>query len=112
VTPSLIEIELKSFPFVGDAIVIGDQRPFLTVLISPDTEAIEQMGLDTEAVRAGVQAAIDETNKDLASVRQIKKFTILNEPLTIERGQLTPTLKVRRKVVREHFAAEIDAMYE
>lgn len=48
---------------------------------------------------------------DLARVRQIKKFTILERPLSIECGELTPTLKVKRKVVREHFAAEIDGMY-
>ncbi|NIA26043.1 MAG: AMP-binding protein [Gammaproteobacteria bacterium] len=112
VTPSLIEIELKTAPIIGDAIVIGDLRPYLTVLISLDAQAVEEMGLDADAVDHAVQAAIDETNTDLARVRQIKKFTILDEPLSIERGELTPTLKVRRKVVRDHFAAEIDAMYE
>jgi long-chain acyl-CoA synthetase len=112
VTPSLIEIELNKSPIIGDAIVIGDQRPYLTVLISPDTEAVAQMGLDTDAVHAGVQAAIEETNTGLAPVRQIKRFTILEQPLSIERGELTPTLKVKRKVVRDHFASEINAMYE
>ncbi len=111
VTPSLIEIELKTAPIIGDAIVIGDLRPYLTVLISLDAEAVEESGLDAEAVEHAVQAAIDETNRDLARVRQIKKFTILDEPLSIERGELTLTLKVRRKVVRDHYAAEIDAMY-
>jgi long-chain acyl-CoA synthetase len=62
-------------------------------------------------VRAGVQAAIDEANRGVAPVRQIKISTILDRPLSIEEGELTPTLKVKRKVVREHFAAEIDAMY-
>ncbi len=111
VTPSLIEVELKKTAIIGDAVVIGDQRPYLTVLISPDTEAVEEMGLDADAVHTHVQARIDETNQDLARVRQIKKFTILERPLSIERGELTPTLKVKRKVVREHFAAEIDGMY-
>ncbi len=70
-----------------------------------------QAGLDPAAVRAEVQAAVDETNGGLAPVRQIKRFTILEQPLSIDRGELTPTLKVRRRVVREHFAAEIEAMY-
>lgn len=58
-----------------------------------------------------MQAAVDEANRGLAPVRQVKKFTILQQPLSIEHGELTPTLKVKRRVVREHFAAEIEAMY-
>ena len=112
VTPSLIEIELKKSPIIGDAIVIGDQRPYLTVLISLDGQAVEETDLAADAVHARVQAAIDETNRSIAESTQIKKFTILNEPLSIERGELTPTLKVNRKVVRDHFANEIKAMYE
>ncbi|NOY55928.1 MAG: long-chain fatty acid--CoA ligase [Actinobacteria bacterium] len=111
VTPSLIEVELKTAPIIGDAIVIGDLRPYLTVLVSLDAEAVEEMGLDDAAVERAVQAAIDEANQNLARVRQIKRFTILEEPFSIERGELTPTLKVRRKVIRDHYAAEIDAMY-
>jgi len=112
VTPSLIEIELKKTGSIADAVVIGDQRPYLTALISLDPEAVEEAALTVEAVHAKVQAAIDEVNKDLARVRQIKKFTILDQPLSIERGELTPTLKVKRKVVGDNFAAEIAAMYE
>lgn len=112
VTPSLIEIELKKAGLIADAVVIGDQRPYLTVLISLDEEAVEVSGLDAAAVHARVQAAIDEVNQDLARVRQIKRFTILPQPLSIERGELTPTLKVKRKVVGDNFAKEIAAMYE
>ncbi len=112
VTPSLIEIELKKNPFIADAVVIGDQRPYLTVLISLDTEAVEEAALEPDAVESRVQAAIDEVNQDLARVRQIKKFTILDQPLSIERGELTPTLKVKRKVVVANFADEIASMYE
>jgi long-chain acyl-CoA synthetase len=112
VTPSLIEAELKNSPLIGEVIIIGDERPHLTALISPDAEAVAALGLDAAAVRAGVQAAVDEVNRGVAPVRQIKKFTILDQPLSIEGGELTPTLKVKRKVVRDHFAAAIDAMYQ
>ena len=112
VNPSLIEVELKKSPLIGDAVVIGDERPYLTVLISPDAEAAAQIGLDPAGLRAGVQAAVDEVNRGLAPVRQVKKFAILERALSIERGELTPTAKVKRKAVRENFAAEIDAMYE
>ena len=62
-------------------------------------------------MRAAVQAVVDEVNRGVAPVRQIKRFTILGQPLSIEGGELTPTLKVKRKVVRDHFAAAIDEMY-
>jgi len=112
VTPSLIEAELKRSPVVSDAVVIGDQRPYLTALIFPDAEAVAQLGLDAAGVHAAVEAVVVETNRGLASVRQIKKFTILEQALSIERGELTPTVKVKRRAVTDHFAAEIDAMYE
>ncbi len=109
VTPSLIEMMLQTHPLVSIAVVIGDQRPYLTALISVDPEATEGMG--AEDVRAGVQADVDEVNAGQARVRQLKRFVILERPLSIEHGELTPTLKVKRKVVREHFADEIEAMY-
>jgi long-chain acyl-CoA synthetase len=112
VTPSLIEAELKRSPLIGDAVVLGDERPYLTVLVFPDADAVAELGLDAAGVRAAVDMAIAETNRGLAPVRQIKKSTILERPLSLERGELTPTAKVKRRVVVEHFAAEINAMYE
>ncbi len=111
VTPSLVEAALKHSPIIGEAILIGDRRPYLTVLISLDSEAVDKNGLSRDNVEGAVQTAIEEANASLARVRQIKRFAILNEPLSIERGELTPTLKVKRKVVKDHYAAEIDAMY-
>jgi long-chain acyl-CoA synthetase len=62
-------------------------------------------------VKAEVQRAVDAVNTTLAQVETIKKFTILPRNLTVEHGELTPTLKVKRKIVHEHFAAEIEGMY-
>ena len=86
VTPSLIESELKKSPLIGEAIIIGDERPYLTALISPDAEAVAELGLDAAAVRAAVQAAVDEVNRGVAPVRQIKRFTILG-PAPVDRGR-------------------------
>jgi long-chain acyl-CoA synthetase len=109
VTPSLIETALQTNPLIGTVVVIGDQRPFLTALISIDPEAAE--GMTDDEVQASVQSAVDEVNAANARVRQLKKFAILDEPLSIEHGELTPTMKVKRKVVREHFNDQIEAMY-
>lgn len=109
VTPSRIETELQAYPLITTVVVIGDRRPYLTALISVDPEAAE--GMDVDEIRATVQEAVNEVNVSSGRVRQLKKFTILNEPLSIEHGELTPTLKVKRKVVRERFADEIDRMY-
>jgi long-chain acyl-CoA synthetase len=109
VTPSLIETALQTNPLIGTVVVIGDQRPFLTALISVDPEATA--GMTQDEVQASVQTAVDDVNATNARVRQLKKFVILDEPLSIEHGELTPTMKVKRKVVREHFNDQIEAMY-
>ncbi|MEN8114579.1 MAG: long-chain fatty acid--CoA ligase [Actinomycetota bacterium] len=109
VTPSEMETTLQTDAIIANAVVVGDARPYLTVLISIDEEGAE--GMSDEAIRAKVQKAIDDLNAGTARVRQLKKFAILDRPLSIEGGELTPTLKVKRKVVREHCADEIEAMY-
>ncbi len=109
VTPSLIETALQTNALIATVVVIGDQRPYLTALVSIDPEAAE--GMSDDEIRAIVQGAVDDVNADSARVRQLKKFVVLDDPLSIEGGELTPTLKVKRKVVREHFADEIEGMY-
>jgi long-chain acyl-CoA synthetase len=94
---------------IATVVVIGDQRPYLTALISLDPEAAE--GMSAEEIQQAVQEAVDQVNASSSRVRQLKKFSILDEPLSIEHGELTPTLKVKRNVVRDHFSEEIEAMY-
>jgi long-chain acyl-CoA synthetase len=109
VTPSLIETALQTNALIATVVVVGDQRPYLTALVSIDPEAAE--GMSDDEIRSVVQGAVDDVNADSARVRQLKKFVVLDDPLSIEHGELTPTLKVKRKVVREHFADEIEGMY-
>ncbi len=103
----------------------GDRRPFLTALITLDPEAIvpwaQQQGIEdtdmaslaeNEKVRALVQEAVDTVNSKVARVEEVKKFTILPHDLTQETGELTPTLKVKRNVVYDKYAGELDALYE
>ena len=100
---------LQACPLIAVVVVIGDGRPYVTALVSVNPEATE--GMTSDEIRAGVQTAIDEVNSRNARSHQIKRFTILDEPLSMERGELTPTLKVRRRVVREHFSETIDQLY-
>ena len=120
ITPKNIESGIKNHPLVHEAVVIGDRRKYLTALISPDMEAYpayqqEQGDKDaphvSKAVHDSIWAAVEEVNRSLARVEQVKKIKILDRPLSIEDGELTPTLKVKRAKVSEHFADEIEALY-
>jgi long-chain acyl-CoA synthetase len=110
IAPKNIEAALKNHDLISEAVVIGDRRKFLSVLVTLDEEQAKKLD-GNGAAAAAVQRAIDEVNQTLAKVEQIKKFTILPRPLTIEHGELTPTLKVKRKIVHKNFSSEIEAMY-
>ncbi|HEY1596651.1 MAG TPA: long-chain fatty acid--CoA ligase [Thermoleophilaceae bacterium] len=121
ITPANLENGLKQNRWISQAVVIGDRRPYLVALITLDPEEVpafaEQHGLQpddvpsSEEMRAEVQAAVDGVNAAVGRVEQIKKFTILPEDLSQPTGELTPTLKVKRNVVNEKFAGEIEALY-
>ncbi|HBO53644.1 AMP-dependent synthetase/ligase [Janibacter terrae] len=125
VAPSLIESTFKGLcPYVGQLLVHGESRQFVTALITLDEEAIkpwaEANGLEgasyTEIVsslqaREMVQGYVDQLNAGLNRHEQIKKFHILGRDLTVEDGELTPSLKLRRKVVAEKFKGDIEEMY-
>ena len=109
IAPKNIEALLKQSPLVGEAVVIGDRRKYLTALVTLEPTASKDVGL--EQIRSTIQAKIDEVNQTLARVEQIKKFTVLPQPFGIDSGELTPTMKIKRKVVAQKYAREIEAMY-
>ncbi|HEX4419143.1 MAG TPA: long-chain fatty acid--CoA ligase [Kofleriaceae bacterium] len=109
ITPKNIEASIKQLPLVGEAVVIGDRRKYLTALITLDDDAAR--ALPADQVRAAIQRQIDEVNQSLARVEQVKKFAVLARPFGIATGELTPTLKIKRKVVAELYQREIEAMY-
>jgi len=122
ITPKNLESGIKNHPLVDEAVVIGDRRKYLSALVTIDAEAgpawASANGEDANALhksaklRASIQAHIEEMNKEFARVEQIKKFTILKRNFTVEDGELTPTLKVKRAKVNDHFAQDIEAMYD
>ncbi len=121
ITPKNLEAAIKNHELVDEAVVIGDRRKYLSALVTIDAEAgpawAAASGEDANALhksaklRQSIQSHIDEMNQHFARVEQIKKFTILHRNLSIEDGELTPTLKVKRAKVHDHFADDIESMY-
>jgi len=89
--------------------VIGDRRKYLTALVTLEPGAAAKV--PGEQVRSSIQAKIDQVNQSLARVEQVKKFAILERPFAIDTGELTPTMKLKRKVIAQKYAREIEAMY-
>ena len=124
ITPSEWENQLKFSPFVTDAVVIGDKRPFLSCLIMIDHENVESYAQDLAIpfsdykslcrrpeIIALIDAEIDKVNKKFARVEQIKQFRLIENKLTAEDEELTPTLKLKRKLVNEKYKDMIEDMY-
>ncbi|HEX8113459.1 MAG TPA: long-chain fatty acid--CoA ligase [Kofleriaceae bacterium] len=119
IAPKNIEAALKESLLISEAIVIGDRKKFLSALITIDEAVAQKLAPDvaagqlaaSPAVRAAVQQQVDTVNETLARVEQIKKFTILPQPLSVATGELTPTLKLKRKVIAQRYEAQINAMY-
>lgn len=111
VAPQPIESELKRHPLVGQAVVVGDRRPYLTALISLDPETKAQLDAN-HPVREELEQHLAAVNAERPSFEQVKKFELLDEELTIESGVLTPTLKVKRRVVNERYQDQIEHLYE
>ena len=124
ITPSELENDLKFSPYITDAVVIGDKRPYLTVIIMIDHENVEKFAQDQDVpfsnyasltkapeIQALIQAELERVNKKFARVEQIKKFFLLENQLTAEDEELTPTMKLKRKLVEKKYAPQIEAMY-
>jgi long-chain acyl-CoA synthetase len=124
ITPANLENWLKQNRYISQAVVYGDRRPYLTALITLDPEEIgpwaQEHGVESadpaalaqrDEVRAMVQEAVDQVNARVGPVEQLKKFTILPHDLSQETGELTPTLKVKRNVVYDKYAGELEGMY-
>jgi len=123
VPPQNIENDLKTSKYVSQALVVGDKRPYVAALITLDPEEIGRWaageGIDgdvaalarDEGVRALIQTVVDDANSERSRFEQVKRFAILQRDFTMAEGEITPTLKLRRRAVIEHFSSEIDALY-
>ena len=124
IAPQVIEGQLKGIPVVAQAVVVGDRRKFLAALVTLDPERVkaEAEAAGSPATTVGeaakckifnrhLQKQVDQVNEKLARVQTIKKFVIVPTEFSIEGGELTPTMKVKRKVVNEKYRSEIESMY-
>ncbi len=124
VAPQNIEGLVREDPFISNCVVIGDERPYLVALVTLDEDESPQLAerlqipyrgvplmAEDPKVRAHVQAAVDRANAQLGKVEQVRNFAVLPQDLSIEAGELTPTLKTRRKNVSAIHAEIIDRMY-
>ena len=125
IAPQNIENQLKFSPYVNDAVVIGDRRKYLVAIIVIDEDNVVKYAQDHKIqyttyssltqhpeVQKLIQKEVDKVNRTMANVETVKKFTILSKKLYEEDGEVTPTLKVKRKYINEAFKDLIEAMYK
>jgi long-chain acyl-CoA synthetase len=124
ITPSEIENQLKFSPYVTDAVVIGDKRPYLVCLIMIDQENVEKFAQDHDIpfsnyaslcrapeIQKLIEGELERVNKQFARVEQVKKFRLIEQKLGAEDEELTPTMKLKRKFVNQKYAELIESMY-
>jgi long-chain acyl-CoA synthetase len=108
VSPQNIELALKASRLVSQALVIGDRRPYVTALIALDEAEVAKANGDVQVL---VQEAVDNVNRDLSRFEQIKRFAIVPREFNASEDEVTPTLKLKRRVIEDHFAPEIERLY-
>ncbi len=109
VAPQNLENALKTAPIVSQALVVGDRRPYVAALVTIERE--QATGVAPDELRERVQAVVDDVNTDRSRYEQIKRFTILPRDFSAEEDEVTPTLKLKRRVVEAHFSREIEELY-
>jgi long-chain acyl-CoA synthetase len=126
VAPAVLEDRLRTHWLISQCVVVGDGKPYIAALVTGDPDAIAQWKTDKgkpetatmadlrddPALRAEIQAAVDDANKAVSQAEAIKRFAILGEDFTEAGGELTPTVKIRRNFVMEQYADQIAALYD
>ncbi|WP_253341003.1 long-chain fatty acid--CoA ligase [Sphingobium sp. OAS761] len=122
VSPQKVEGMLTLQPEIGQAMVHGDRRPYLVGLIVPDAEWTRDwatsQGVAVDAApadpryHAALRAAVDRVNADLSVLERVRRFILADEPFTIDNAEMTPSMKIRRHVIRQRYAERLDALYK
>jgi len=109
VAPANLENDLKAHAEISQALVIGDRRPFVAALVTLDPDVTAALSEEQKQTR--VQEIVDAVNRERSRFEQIKRFAILPRDFSIDEGEVTPTLKLKRRVVLDHFASEVETIY-
>jgi long-chain acyl-CoA synthetase len=125
VAPQKIENELRSYPIISQAMVYGDRRKFLSALLTVNEETARRLAaeqhvnppdlaglLASAPVRDAVDAAVREVNSKLASFETLKRYTVLPQDFSQDSGELTPSLKIKRKFASQKYKKVLDSMYD
>nr|WP_042189508.1 AMP-dependent synthetase/ligase [Kibdelosporangium sp. MJ126-NF4]CEL18728.1 Long-chain fatty-acid-CoA ligase, Mycobacterial subgroup FadD15 [Kibdelosporangium sp. MJ126-NF4]CTQ96420.1 Long-chain fatty-acid-CoA ligase (EC 6.2.1.3), Mycobacterial subgroup FadD15 [Kibdelosporangium sp. MJ126-NF4] len=123
VAPAVLEDRMRIHPLISQCLVVGDRRPFIGALVTIDDEYFQSWKAkagkqgtvadlaDDEDLRAAVQSAVDEANKAVSRAESIRSFAVLPQDFSEERGEITPSLKLRREVITTKYADRIEAIY-
>jgi long-chain acyl-CoA synthetase len=124
IAPQKLEGMLTLQPEIAQAMVSGDKRPHMVALVVPDAEWAKQWAKDNACASAEIaalrehpaflralKAAVDRTNQDLSVIEKIRRFTVADEPFSVDNGQMTPTMKIRRNPIRAVYQERLDALY-
>jgi long-chain acyl-CoA synthetase len=111
VSPQNLEAALEASPYIAQALVVGDRRPYLVALLALDDEAVGSAAQDEEDVLALLEQAVAEVNSRRGAAEQVRRFAVVPRSFTHEQSELTPTLKLRRGVCEQHFHDEIERLY-
>jgi long-chain acyl-CoA synthetase len=124
IAPAKLETALKNHPLISQACMVGDSKPFMSMILALDPEeaplwaATKEMTYTDLAsfsqlpeVRAELQRALDSANQEVARVEQVKKFTIVPDTWSPDSGEITPSLKLKRNVVLDKYRSDIEEMY-
>ena len=112
IAPKNIEAALMEHEDITQAVVIGDRRKFLSAIVAVDPEKLSEAGGDTARFEASIQAHVDAINERFARVEHVRKFSVLPRELDQDNGELTPTMKIKRRIVNDNWAELIDSMYD
>jgi len=125
VAPHPIELAVTAKPFLDQCCLIGDARKYLSALIVPDFQELHRFAkhngipqcsdkemIENDKIKELIKKQIDEVNETLPRYEQIKYYKVLDKPFSVETGELTPTLKLKRRIVFEKFKDDIESMYK
>ena len=111
VSPQRVEGMLTLQPEIAQAMVTGDRRPHLVGLLVPEPELVAELKADPAALKARLQKAVDRVNADLSVIEKVRRFTLADEAFTVENEMLTPSMKIRRHVIKGRYGEALDSLY-